>query len=301
MKKIIQIMLFFLGLCWTNLAQAQLYRVDAVPVEAERSSALEAKEAALSSGQLTAFKKLIERLSPETPAQLAEMTEEDVLPYVLGVSIEDEKTTATKYMGHIAVEFNPTSVKEFLDAQRVVYLKTQPPTLLVIPEFVVDGKRQTLEDTNPLYQALKERPNFGSFYQAVVPNGTAEELALIQQDSSAATELLDAYDKDKLMILRLEFENNDMWGIRSSFVPAVGMQSQVVYKRFRFKSGDPKIAASQMAESVFKEMERRWRVEQTSHLEDKKTMYLRVHVGSLSEWLALKKKFKHGAFWMPPH
>ena len=115
------------------------------------------------------------RLSPESAAQLPQMTEESVLPYVLGVSIENEKTTATKYMGSIAVEFNPTAVKSLLNTEQVTYLKTQAPSLLVIPEYVVNDQVQVLTSTNPLYQALKEKSDFAPFYQAVVPNGTEEE------------------------------------------------------------------------------------------------------------------------------
>ena len=298
MKKFFQITVILTFILATKVAVAQLYRVENVAVEAERASALEAKEAALASGQLTAFKKLVFRLSSDNPTQLDGMTEEDVLPYVAGVSIEDEKTTATKYMGHITVEFNPAPVKAFLDTQRVGYLKTAAPSLLVIPEYIVNGKRLTLEDANPLYQALKEQSNFAPFYQAVVPQGTPEELNLLQQNSEEATALLPIYDKDKIMVLRLEFEDNDMWGIRSSFAPSLGMQSQEVYKRFRFNSGDKKIAAYQMASAVFKEMERRWRAERTTNtVADKKTLYLRVSVNSLSDWLALEKEMKTWGFF----
>jgi len=297
MKKIFQIALIFVGLFWVGVVRAQLYRVTNVAVAAESSSALEAKEAALAEGQLVAFQKLIARLSSETPEQLADMTADDVLPYVSGVSIEDEKTTATKYMGHIAVEFNPASVQRFLDSQRIVYLKTQAPSLLVIPEYIVNGQRYTLEETNPLYLALKEHSGFAPFYQAIVPQGTAEELDLIAQDAGAAEALLPVYGKDKLMVLTLEFEQNDMWGIRSSFVPASGMQNQEIYKRFRFSSGDEKMAAYQMADAVFKEMERRWRMERTSNFEDKKMLYLRVSVNSLEEWLVLEKEIQNWGFF----
>lgn len=297
MKSFFKIAVGFFCVLWLNTAQANLYRVENVSVEAERASALEAKEAALAQGQVAAFRRLIARLSPENKELMPEITEEEILPYVAGVSIENEKTTATKYMGSIAVEFYPSAVKEFLNAQQVTYLRAQAPSLLVIPEYVVNGEVQLLEETNPLYLALKERGNFAPFYQAVVPEGTEDELALIQQDLRAATNLLNIYQKDKVMVLRLEFEENDMWGIRSSFYPATGMQNQVVYKRFRIGSGNPKLAALQMADAVFKEMERRWRENRTSSFADKQTLYLRVNVNSLGEWLALSKAMKTWSFF----
>ncbi|MBQ3696237.1 MAG: DUF2066 domain-containing protein [Alphaproteobacteria bacterium] len=297
MKSIIKLIVLFGIVCTLNTAKANLYKVENVQVAAERASALEAKEAALAEGQVVAFKRLITRLSPGSASQLPQMTEESVLPYVLGVSIENEKTTATKYMGSISVEFNPTAVKEFLNTEQVTYLKTQAPSLLVVPEYVVNGVTQTLEGTNPLYQALKEKRNFAPFYQAVVPNGTEEELRLTKQGTGAVATLLPTYGKEKVMILRLMHEGNDMWQISSSFYPSAGMNGQVVRKRFRFGSGDQKMAAAQMADAVFKDMENRWRSDRSSSLADKQTLYLRVPVDSLPEWLRLEQEMKTWTFF----
>ena len=296
-KNVIKVVLFLGVVFGMGRAEANLYRVANVPVVAERESALAAKEAALAEGQVVAFKQLIQRLSPGNANQLPQMNEESVLPYVMGVSIENEKTTATRYMGSITVEFNPSAVKEFLNTEQVTYLKTQAPTLLVIPEYVVNGVTQTLDSTNPLYKALKEKGAFAPFYQAVVPDGSEEELFLTKQNIANATSLLPTYGKDRVMVLRLEHEGNDLWQISSRFYPSSGMQNQVVYKKFRFSSGDPKLAAGQMADAVFQDMENQWRADRTSSFADKQTLYLRIPVNSLSEWLALEKEMKTWSFF----
>ena len=297
MKKIFQLVFCLLGALWINVASAQLYKVDNVAVSAERASAMEAKEAALAEGQVVAFQRLIARLSPDSGTQLPEMTPEEVLSYVSGVSIESEKTTATKYIGRIAVEFNPTAVKEFLNSQQMTYLRTQAPTLLVIPEYVTAEGTKLLSDDNPLYQALKEQKNFAPFYQAVVPEGTEEEVNLLQQDISLSKSLLPVYQKDKVMILRLEFQGGTIWEISSSFYPSSGMKGQEVRKQFDFNSQDIKRAAVFMSEAVFKEMEQRWRHDRTSSFDDKQTLYLRVNVDSLADWLALEQERKSWTFF----
>ncbi len=297
MKKILKIAFMGVGVLWLNVAKANLYRIENVPVSAESTSALAAKETALAEGQVEAFQRLVAKLSPESYNQLPLMTAEEVLPYILGVAIENEKTTATKYMGSIAVEFNPTAVREFLNTQQVTYLRAQPPTLLIIPEYVVDATVQTLTPTNPLYQALKEQTNFAPFYQAVVPEGTPEELALSEQNVSLTTNLLPIYHKDKVMVLHLEFEGDNTWKIYSAFYPTTGMQNQVVFKRFRLSGGDSKQAAAQMAAAVFQEMERRWRQDQTISFDEKQTLYLRVNVNSLSDWLVLEKELQGWNFF----
>ena len=277
-------------------ALADLYKVTNVPVSAVRSSAMEAKEAALAEGQVVAFNRLMARLAPEHSAEVPRVTEESVLPYILGVSIENEKTTSTKYMGSIAVEFNPTAIKALLNAQKVTYLKTQAPSLLVIPEYKVNGQTFILDESNPLYSALKSKSDFAPFYRAVVPKGTSEEQALVYQGAAQMMPLLDVYGKEKLMFLRLQHVGEDMWKISSSFQPSSNMQGQALTKRFRFSSGDPKQASMQMADSVFKEMETRWRGERTSSLNQQNTLYLRISVDSLGEWLELEKEMKEWSF-----
>lgn len=297
MKKIFQLVILLLGIVWANVVDAQLYKVENVPVSAEAASSMEAKEIALAEGQILAFQRVIARLSPENAAKLPEMTKEDVIPYVSGVSIESEKTTATKYIGRIAVEFNPAAVQDFLNAEQMTYLKTQAPTLLVIPEYVTADGIKTLTEDNPLYQALKEQRNFAPFYQAVVPQGTEEEVSLIQDNLKFATALLPVYGKDKVMVLHLEDEGDEVWGVRSEFYPAAGMQGQVVYKQFHFGKGDLKKGSLDMAEALFNEMERRWRIERTSSLAGKQNLYLRVNVDSLSDWLALEEERKGWSFF----
>ena len=297
MKKIIEVIIALGLICWTGSVKANLYKVTGVPVVAERSSAVAAKEAALAEGQVVAFRRLIARLSPGNATQLPQVTEETVLPYVLGVSIENEKTTATKYMGSIAVEFNPAAVKNFLSTEQVTYLKTQAPSLLVIPEYIVNGQTFMLEENNPLYQALKENKNFAPFYQASVPEGTDDEIVLLREGVAAATELLPSYGKERVMVLRLVSEGNDMWQISSSFYPSAGMSNQVVHKRFRFGAGDQKLAAAQMSNAVFQEMEARWRADRTTSFDEKQTLYLRVPVSSLAEVLSVEKEMKTWSFF----
>jgi len=296
-KTILGIVIACCGVAFVCPVKANLYRVENVAVSAESTSALAAKDAALASGQLTAFNRLVARLAPQSFSSLPQLSAEEVLPYVVGVSIENEKTTATKYMGSIAVEFNPSAVKKFLQTENVTYLKAQPPTLLVIPEYVKDGVVLTLESESPLYAALKNKGSFAPFYQAVVPAGTEDEIALTHQGVAFAADLLPRYQKERLMILRLEHEGDDFWQISSSFYPEKNMQHQKVVKRFKFSSGDSSLAAAQMADAVFKSMEASWRTDTMSSLADDQTLYLRIRVNSLSDWLVVENEMKAWSFF----
>ena len=280
-------------------AWAGLYTITGVPVAAERATALQAKEAALAEGQVVAFNRLMTRLAGEKGlSQVPQVTEESVLDYVLGVSIEKEKTTATKYTGSIAVEFNPESIKSLLTDQSVPYLKDLPPSLLVVPQYTANGQTLTITDSNPLYRSLKAKNNFASFYQATVPVVADRELVeRALAGGSALTTLLQNYGKDRLMLLQMEPESADTWVMKTSFLPRASMENQAMTKRFKMSGGDMQVAAGQMSNAVFTEMESRWRNDRTDRFQEKQVLYLRVPVNSLSEWQRLEQQMKSWTFF----
>ena len=280
-------------------AWAGLYTITGVPVAAERATALQAKEAALAEGQVVAFNRLMTRLAGEKGlTQVPKVTEESVLDYVLGVSIEKEKTTATRYTGSIAVEFNPDAIKSLMSDQSVPYLKDLPPSLLVVPQYTANGQTLTISDSNPLYRSLKNQNNFAPFYEAVVPG--AEDADLVNQafaGGSALTALLQSYGKDRLMLLQMEPESADTWIMNTSFLPRASMEKQIIVKKFKMSGGDMQVASGQMAGAVFTEMESRWRNDRTDRFQEKQVLYLRVPVNSLAEWQRLEQQMKSWTFF----
>ena len=303
MKNYLKLFLMLSGVVLSTRVWADLYAVSGVSVAAERESALVAKEQALADGQVEAFNRLLSKMvGAERLTQLPAVTTESVLPFVDGVSIEEEKTTATKYMGKISVQFNKDAVQSFLSSQQVAHLTTLPPSILVIPQYTYNGRSVTLTDENPLYKAFKSKSAFAPFYRALVPEGTSEEIELINQallsgQLSALAPLLDTYDRDRIMLLRLSREEDDMWMISNGFYPTTSMDNQIVRKKFRMSGTNQTAAASQMGQAVFQEMESRWREDKTSTTTEKQVLYLRVPVQSLAEWHAIEKQMQGWSFF----
>ena len=280
-------------------AWADLYTVTGVPVAAERTSALQAKEAALAEGQVTAFNKLMSRLAgSNAAARIPQVTEESVLDYVLGVSIEREKTTATKYTGSIAVQFDPEAIKGLMKTESVPYLKNLPHTLVVVPVYKSNGQTLTADTANPLYRALKSKGNFAPFYQATLVSDS-DRLAAEQamETMASARTLAQNYGKERVMFLTMSDNSDNTWTMETSFAPAADMEQQQVVKKFKMSSNDVQVAAGQMADLVFEEMENRWRNERTDRFQEKQVLYLRVPVNSLAEWQRLEKQMKSWTFF----
>ncbi len=279
-----------------------VYSVSGVAVEAEGDTALMAKEQALAAGQVEAFRRLLKDIAGSNPIGTTELTVEEVLPFVEGISIESEKTTATKYIGTIGVQFDEKAVRSFLSTQQVQHLTTFPPSLLVIPQYVKGDTTLTLGSENPLYAALQGQRDFAPFYRAVIPNGGADEIAQIEaglasEGLPSLAPLLSTYKKDCVMLLRMEENEGGYWTISSSFYPQRMMESQTVYKKFKSDSSNKQAVASYMSKAVFQEMESKWRQNKTDSLNGKQVLYLRVPVSSLEEWHQIEKQINGWSFF----
>jgi len=287
-----------------TVAHANLYTVHGVSVAAEQESAMAARDIALSEGQVEAFNLLLLQLVGEDAvSQLPSQNKESVAQFVQDVSIEDEKLTATRYSGHITVRFNQNAVAEFFKAHEVPYLAHEAPSLLVIPVYQEGNSVYILDEKNPLYLALKQRPDFAPFYRATLPLGDANELALIeqalrtQQDLSLLAPLLATYQKDNILILRMRTEPLEQSVlIDTSIWPQHGMSSQTVFKRFRSNANLSAEAAQQMIQSVFETMERNWRSENMARLDEARKLYARIPVSSLQEWQNLETEMARWKF-----
>jgi len=294
--------LFLLVLCLKVDTAIAAYSIGGVPVEAEGESALLAKEKALAEGQVEAFRRLLKDIAGTSSVRVPTLTIDDVLPFVEGISIESEKTTATKYMGTIGVQFDEKAVQAFLSTQQVQHLTTFPPSLLVVPQYVKGDTSLTLSADNPLYAALQARRDFAPFYRAVVPDADANEAAKIEEGLAleglpSLEPLLSIYKKDCIMLLRIEEDAGGYWTISSSFYPQRMMESQAIYKKFRTESSDKQAVASYMSNAVFQEMESRWRQNKTDSLNGKQILYLRVPVSSLEEWHQIEKQINGWSFF----
>ena len=298
MKTVLKKIIFLFMLMMANVAYADLYTVSGVAIAAQQDSAVKARDVALAEGQVEAFNQLVLNLAGETAlSQIPPQDTESVTEFIQDVSLADEKLTSTRYSGRLTVRFRPAAVNSFLKSHEIPYLVREAPTMLVIPVYQEGNTQYILDDRNPLYQALKKKSEIAPFYRAIVPMGDANEVALTEralhteQELSLLSPLLSAYNRDKILVLRMRVEpTNETVYIDSSVWPTRDMSSQTVFKKFHLSSGSMTSASGQMADAVFATMAENWRNTHVSRLDGIHTIYARTPVSSLQEWQALEQE-----------
>jgi hypothetical protein len=120
-----------------GLAAEKPYTVGNYPVEASAANAVAAKERALADGRQAAFRSLLKRLVPVTAyKRLTHVKHENATPFVDGVAVRSESTSATQYIASLDFTFQPQPIRDLLRREGIPLVDEQSPRIVLLPVYV---------------------------------------------------------------------------------------------------------------------------------------------------------------------
>lgn len=165
--------------------------ITGVEIDARASNALEAQTVAMREGQVEAARRLIARLTlPEDRAALGGISADSAAGMIAGLQVENERRSATRYLGDLTVNFDPPSVRRFLQSAGVPFVETQARDTLVLP-VLSGGGGDRLWDGNPWLEAWQQSGSAYSLTPMRVPDVEAARYLI---DAAAAS----GFDTDAL-------------------------------------------------------------------------------------------------------
>jgi len=155
------------------------FAVSGIQVDVAAANANAARDQAITQAQRKAWDTLYQRMVPGGGAA-PKLSDYDLARLVQGFEIDNEKVSATRYVGTFTVRFRPTPVREQL-AGAGAGSYVEPPTrpLVVLPITVTDGRTILWEDRTPWRDAWEERDAGNSLVPLVVPDGELEDIQAI--------------------------------------------------------------------------------------------------------------------------
>jgi hypothetical protein len=153
---------------------ADPFSVSGIPVDASADSAAAARPVALAEGQRRAFAALLRRLTlPDDAGRLPRASEALLNEVVGGFGIDEERTSATRYIGKITVQFRADAVRRLLRDSKLPYSETASRPILLIPVWQSNDGARIWEADNPWREAWLRRPDA----DGLVPLGVAPPMA----------------------------------------------------------------------------------------------------------------------------
>lgn len=277
---------------------AKPFEIKNVFVSSDAETTALARNQALQEAQMTAFSKLMTLIVDVADLERITLPETaDLLNMVQDVSVQDEKTTPTRYMASVSVRFDADAVHHFLMQAHVPYLSEMPPSYVVVPEFISpEGESVSLDESNPLYIAFKNKGFQNPLYQLKVPLGDAEDLVYagglntVMTQEFSVDKLRKKYHADQVLLVSM-VAGKEGYTVTSKPYPAevddVAVTTFFV-KPFLtvYKSADI------VADQLINRLEQQWRNAKTNRYEIPEAFTLVVPIQSLIQWNQIYNKLK---------
>ncbi|NIA70280.1 DUF2066 domain-containing protein [Pelagibius litoralis] len=296
-------MLVFAGMIGPAKAQGDIFTVRAVPVDKTAETAAAARQAAITAGHRLAFERLVDRLVPAAQKGKVPVLGPGLLEfYVLDFSVENERTSAVRYLAELTFRFNPEEVRALLRSSAVGFAEARSKPLLVLPVFEADGQVPRLWlEPNPWRAAWSQRPVNGGLVPLQVPLGDLTDVAAIDApgalagDTAGLSAIGNAYGAGAVMVTQATLSGDPLTG---------GAKLAIVSSRYeqgrRVATTRESIAQqadeteralfARAARLVDAAVQETWKQQNVLQFGNRRAIAVFVPLRGLSDWLEVRKR-----------
>lgn len=286
-------------LCQSASAGAQAVRpsdpfvVSGVAVDATAESAAAARPLALAEGQRRAFAQLLRRLTlPESHAALPRPTEALLNQTIAGFEIDEERTSATRYIGRITVRFRADEVRRLLQDARLPYSETVSRPVLVIPVWQTATDSRLWEADNPWRDAWMRRPDAGGLVPLVAapPSNDAPPLQSLLGNPETLRGHARQLGYQDVLVVSATLQQADPGNVRIEIYPYHDGPGTFLdrLEAFTATGGTLEEALLSAAIDLSRRIEARWKADTVIDLEKQGQISAAALFGSLAEWHKLR-------------
>jgi hypothetical protein len=190
-----------------NAQVERAYTATGVAVDQTAQSAALAREQAIASGQRLALRKVLERVTPRAESRrLPQVSAARLTDLVASFEVEDERVSATRYLGRLTVRFKPEDVRNLLRNAGIPVAETFARPVVVLPVLKTTPAPILWEDTNAWRAAWSALPKIDGLVPMIVPLGDLEDAAAISVDAAlngnadAAARIARRYDATGVLV-----------------------------------------------------------------------------------------------------
>jgi len=281
------------GLAALRPAQADdgLFVVTGVPVDVRATTAAEAKKQALGDVQITAFRRLAQRLGgPAAASQVAGYDITIVGTLLRSLSIEEEHTAPGRYFGKLTVRFLPDKVRELFTQAGIAWTEARSGRIVVVPLWKgPDGP--VLWDDNPWRKAWVSLGAQNGLVPILIPLGDltdAQTLSLedaLGSNQTALDALRTRYQGQSILVAEAEPSGDNAVHVKIAGPTPLG--NVLFDKTYTVDKGGIPAAAEAAARRFQNILNERWRATRgttVSQTPAAQTLVVAVPFSSQDEW-----------------
>ena len=263
-----------------------------MPVDATAASAADARVAALAEGTKTAYRMLLQRLTPRDEWNRLPAADKSTLDtLVLGIEIEDEHTSTTRYLAKLTVAFRSGAVTAFLSQSNLPYSVTKAAPALVLPVYQDEGKPVLWADGNPWREAWAALDFTQGLRPLVSPLGDLEDMnaidaeAAVKGDSGKLLALAQRYGAGEVLVAVATPSATGLDVTLSSYGGDLTLPTLVQ----SFPGSGPAVM-SNAATLIAAQLEEKWKEQTLVQGGATAILDVRVRFTNLDGWLAVRRR-----------
>src|SRR4051812_8677372 len=139
-------------------AQQNVYVAAGIPVDITGDLAT-LREKAMLQAQRQGLQKVLSTIaSADALKNIALPGDDEITSWVQDFEIEEEKTSASRYIGRFTFRFMADPIRQFLTDQGIAYAETESKAVLLLPVYTTEtGDTELWGPTNPWFAAWASR------------------------------------------------------------------------------------------------------------------------------------------------
>jgi len=270
-------------------AAADAYLVRDVRVDATASDAIAAREQAVAEAQRIALRRLAERLTGSAAAADGL----DAASLVQGIEVQEERTSAVRYVGTLAVRFSPAAVRRAFEGAGVGSVAPESPPVLVLPLTDRDGQPVLWEVQTPWRSAWDNAPAAG-LVPVLVPFGDLADVTdastdqVASLDQAALSAIGQRYGAGSVVVARAVPDGDGPGGSVRLFVVPVGSFDPPEERTVPVPAGAGGWQAAVAA--VTADLDRAWRERTVVASGPEERMRVRIAFAGLEQWMEIRRR-----------
>ena len=259
------------------------------------------RDQAMLEGQRKALQKVLSDIAPAERAASLQLPSDDVIStWVQDFEIEEEKTSATRYIGRFTFRFMAEPVQQYLAGNSVQFAQIQTKRLLVLPIYTDEAGNSNLWGPTNLWLATwsLKAPNV-SLVPMLLPTGDVSDTEALSATQALAgdlprlTALAQRYGAGDVLVTEVRASPPGTDGKQNFAITATRYSRESPQSFTDSVSGDPATidnSLTQSADRTIAWVQSQWKQANLVDASKQSTMTIEVPISTLRQWVDIKKQ-----------
>ncbi|MDJ0610667.1 MAG: DUF2066 domain-containing protein [Kiloniellales bacterium] len=283
-------------------AQSDLYAVSNIPVDATDDNAASARVAAHDSGHLIAFEMLVARLVPEDEIfNVPQLDPAGIGALVQEFSVDNERTSAVRYLATLNFRFNPEAVRNFLGSQQIPFAEIRSEPVLILP--ILEENRQVYlwRQPNQWRRAWDGFQLGAELVPMLLPLGDLTDISTVKASQALAGDtiplesLAQRYNVSRIYLCHLVLGVDPSTGLATAELTlrrfgALQPEAPIYQSHLQREDESRNGFLQRIARAAIVEITEVWKQQNLLRLAEQSSIMVTVPVTDLGQWLQVKER-----------